>query len=212
MKPRIIFAAAAATLALSGCSSVGGEAFGSGSEFFSLVRVREVKVGDGTVTLTPPRPWNRARRVTYLFNNVRWVEDWTLNGPGLDTITFVTGMPNGKYLIRTDRNDDRQVPKFRSNMTAPEIGAMIESMYRIYGGALDFQTLSLQPRQLFGANGFQIEYQHLDNDEVWRKGRVVGAVIDGKLYMFVYDAVRSHYYNDALPDFEAMIASARRRA
>jgi hypothetical protein len=37
----------------------------------------------------------------------------------------------------------------------------------------------------------------------------VGAVVNGKLYMIVFDAARSHYYDAALPDFEALVASAQ---
>jgi hypothetical protein len=97
-------------------------------------------------------------------------------------------------------------------MTAPEITAMLESLYRVKGAAVDLKTLSLQPRPFLGANGFQWDYEHLDSDELWRRGRAVGAVIDGKLYLILFDAARSHYYNALLPDFEAIVASAERRA
>ena len=40
-------------------------------------------------------------------------------------------------------------------------------------------------------------------------GRAVGAVINGRLYLILFDAARSHYYDAALPDFEAIVASAR---
>ena len=111
-----------------------------------------------------------------LFVDIREVEDWTLNGPLLDGMSFVTGLKSGKYLIRQRKRDDQQVPKFRDDMTAPEIAAMLESLYRVRGGAVDFKTLSLQPRPFLGANGFQFDYEHLDDDEVWRRGRAVGAV------------------------------------
>jgi hypothetical protein len=98
-------------------------------------------------------------------------------------------------------------------MTAPEIAAMLESLFRVRGGAVEFKTISLQPRNFAGAqNGFQFDYEHLDTDELWRKGRVVGAVVDGKLYLILMDAAKSHYYADVLPDFEAIVASARIRA
>ena len=94
-------------------------------------------------------------------------------------------------------------------MTAPEVQAMLESAYRVRGGAVQFRTLSLMPRQFMGYPGFQLDYEHLDGDELWRKGRVVGAVIGGRLYMIMLDAARSHYFPDELKDFEAMVASAR---
>jgi hypothetical protein len=205
MNRTIKLAAAALALSLSSCGGLGG--YGSFSDYYSLVRPQSTRVGDGSLAVTPPRAWNRQRRL--FFDDVRWVEDWTLNGPLLDNVTFISGLPHGKDLIRTDRRDAQQVPRFHSDMTAPEIQALLESAYRVRGGAVDFRTISLQPRQFLGYPGFQLDYEHLDGDEVWRKGRAVGAVIDGRLYLIMLDAVRSHYYPDALTDLEAMLASAR---
>jgi hypothetical protein len=205
IKQSIILLAAA--VSLSGCaSSLGGGSFGYSG--YSLVRVREVRVGNDTMAVTPPREWNKI--AGSLFVDIHAVEDWTQNGPYLDGISFVTGLRDGKALVYQRRRDDRQVPKFRSNMTPPEIAAMIESLFRVRAGAVDFKTVALTPRPFMGTNGFQFDYEHLDSDEVRRKGRAVAAVINGRLYMILFDAARSHYYNALLPDFEAMVNSARR--
>lgn len=198
---------ALAALSLSACASVGDSGLNQGG--FSLVRARSTTVGNGSLAVTPPREWNKiwAR----LFVDVREVEDWTLNGPYLDGITFVTGLKSGAYIVRQDKREYRQVPKYRSDMTAPEIASMLESLFRVRGGAVDFKTLALAPRPFLGTNGFQLDFEHLDADEVWRKGRVVGATLDGRLYLILFDAARSHYYNAALPDYEAIVSSARRR-
>jgi hypothetical protein len=196
-----------AVLALSACSTVGDTGINQGG--FCLVRARAIAVGNDSLIVTPPREWNRiwAR----LFVDVREVEDWTLNGPYLDGITFVTGLKSGAYIVRQDKREYRQVPKYRSDMTAPEIVSMLESLYRVRGGAVDFKTLGLAPRPFLGTNGFQLDFEHLDGDEVWRKGRAVGATVDGRRYLILFDAARSHYYNAALPDYEAIVGSARRR-
>jgi hypothetical protein len=196
-----------AAAALSACSTLGGEGYGYSS--YAPVNVRRVNVGNGNMSVVPPRPWNRHRAI--LFDDIPAVEDWTLNGPLLDGITFITGLKSGRFMVRQRRTTDQQVPKFRADMTPPEIAAMLESLYRVRGGAVDFRTISIQPRQFLGTNGFQFDYEHLDSDELWRKGRVVGAVIGGQLYLAMYDAARSHYYDAALPDFEAIVASARLR-
>ena len=196
-----------AILALPACSSLGGGEYGYGD--YSLVRVQRVRVGDGSMSVAAPRPWNRHRPI--LFEDIRQVEDWTLNGPLLDGMSFVTGLRNGKSLIRQRRSASQQVPVFRSNMTPPEVAAMIESLYRVRGGAVDFRTLSLAPSPFLGTGGFQLDYKHLDDDELWRRGRAVGAVIDGELYLILLDAAKSHYYDAALPDFEAVVTSAQLR-
>lgn len=202
-----MIAATALAVSLSGCGGIGG--YGGFSNYYSLIRAKETKVGDGSMAVTPPREWNRQRR--FFFDDVRWVEDWTLNGPLLDDLTFVSGLPHGKFLIETDKRDAQQVPRFDSDMTAPEITALLESAYRVRGGAIDFKTLELKPRQFLGYPGFQFDYEHLDGDEVWRKGRAVGAVIGGRLYLIMLDGTRAHYFPAALADFEAMTASARLR-
>ena len=206
-----LFPAAALAIcacALPACSSMGEGGYGFSD--YSAVNVKRVNVGNGKMSVVPPRPWNRQR--PQLFEDVAAVEDWTLNGELLDGITFITGLRNGKYMVRQRRTADQQVPKFRSDMTPPEIAGMLESLYRVRGGTVDFRTLSIAPRQFLGANGFQFDYEHLDEDELWRKGRVVGAVINGELYLVMFDAARSHYYDAALPDFEAIVTSAQLRA
>ena len=195
---------AAAALALSACSSLGGEGFGYSD--YSLVRAKRVSVGDGSMAVTAPRPWNRHRPIW--FGDIRQVEDWTQNGAQLDGVSFVTGLKDGKSLVRQRRTASQQVPIFRSNMTAPEVAAMIESLYRVRGGSVDFRTLSLAPRPFLGANGFQLDYEHLDDDELWRRGRAVGAVINGKLYLILLDAAKAHYFDADLADYEALVASA----
>ena len=196
----------AAALSLTACTSMDGGSFGYGG--YSLVRVKETRVGDDSMAVTPPREWNKIS--ASLFVDVHAVEDWTQNGPYLDGISFVTGLKDGKALVYQRNRDDRQVPKFRSSMTPPEIAAMIESMFRVRAGAVDFKTLALAPRTFMGVGGFQLDYEHLDSDEVRRKGRAAGAIIDGRLYLILFDAARSHYYNALLPDFEAIVNSARR--
>lgn len=196
----------AAAFPLTACAGSGGGGFGYGG--YTLVPVKEVRVGDDSVAVTPPREWNRIS--ASLFQDIADVEDWTQNGPYLDGISFVTGLADGKELVRQRSRDDRQVPKFRSNMTAPEIAAMIESLFRVRGGTVDFRTTSLAPRPFLGGNGFQYDFEHLDSDEVRRRGRAVGAVIDGRLYLILLDAARSHYFEASLPDFEAIVSSARR--
>lgn len=204
---RKLIALAAIALSLSACSGVGG---GYNLGGFSLVRARSTSVGDGSMAVTPPREWNRISTV-WAIDDIRAVEDWTLNGPYLDSMSFVTGLKTGRYIIRQTRRDAQQVPKFRSDMTAPEIAAMLESFYRVKAGTIDFKSRSLQPRPLMGYPGFQWDFDHLDTDEVWRRGRVVGAVINERLYLILFDATRMHYFDNAVADFETVVNSARLR-
>ncbi len=209
MNRKTILMLVAASLPLSACSTLGDDTYGYGG--YSLVRAQPRNVGDGSMTVTPPHEWNRTSSI-WQIDDIRAVEDWTLNGPYLDSMSFVTGLKGGRYIIRQNKRDAQQVPKFRSDMTAHEIASMLESFYRVRAGTIDFKTTGLIPRTLMGYPGFQFDYDHLDSDEVWRRGRAVGAVVGGQLYLVLLDGARSHYFNAALPDFEAVVNSAQRRA
>jgi len=206
MRPFII--ASAIALTLSGCSGFGGGGgFGSG---YSLVRPQARAVGDGSMVVVPQQAWNRQSQV--IFDDVRQVEDWTQNGPVLDSLSFVSGLKDGKSIVRQSRKADQQVPRFRSSMTAPEVAAMLETFYRTRAGAIDFKTTALAPRPFLGTSGFQLDFDHLDGDELWRRGRAVGAVVNGRLYLILLDASRSHYFAAELPEFENVVGSARLRS
>ena len=59
------FAVLGAAFALAGCSSLGGgDAFGS--DYYSLVRVQRVRVGNGSLVVSPPRPWNKQRTTFFI--------------------------------------------------------------------------------------------------------------------------------------------------
>jgi len=133
MKRAILILAALTTL--SACAGIGGYGYG---DYYSLVRTRETRVGDGSMSVTPARPWNRQQRL--FFDDVKWVEDWTLNGPLLDDLTFVSGLPDNKYLIRTESHDSQQIPRFHSDMTAPEINDEIINNFNLARGIRVFQT------------------------------------------------------------------------
>ena len=205
---RRLLIASAIVLAVSGCSSLGGGGgFGSG---YSLVRPRARPVGDGSMIVFPKQAWNRQSQV--IFDDIRQVEDWTQNGPVLDSLSFVSGLKDGKSIVRQSRKADQQVPRFRLNMTAPEVAAMLETFYRTRAGTIDFKTIGLAPRPFLGTPGFQLDFDHLDGDELWRRGRAVGTVVNGRLYLILLDAARSHYFASELPEFETVVNGARLRA
>ena len=57
-KAKLLAAAAVVTIA-TGCNAV-GESTDLG--VYQLVRARDTSVGNGSMIVTPPRPWNRQRR------------------------------------------------------------------------------------------------------------------------------------------------------
>lgn len=204
-KTRWLSILAAAAL-LSGCA--GGSGSGFGLRYYGLVEPGPEDVARGGMIVTPTIRWNKAPRGP---DQISREENWTLNGPLLDGLTFIAGLENDKRIVQQRRKADRKVPNFRSDMSPPEIGGMIESFYRVRAGASQFNVTGMQPRAFAGSPGFQFDYDYLGGDEVWRRGRAVGAIVEGRLYLALLDAARAHYFGAALPEFERIVASARIR-
>lgn len=84
---------------------------------------------------------------------------------------------------------------------------MVESYYRIRGGATVFETLGVRPGTLGGLPAVQFDFSYLAADEVRRRGRSMIAVRDARLYMISLEAAALHYFDAALPQFDSLVAS-----
>jgi len=208
---RVLIAVFAALITLGGCAGGGGGGYGGGYGFnrFTLIEPRDRTVAR-TMRVRPTVRWNR---LPHSITEIPREENWTLHGITLDSLTFIGGLENGRPLVRYQRRQDiRQVPNFRADMTPPEIASMIESFYRIRAGSVSFNMTGLRPRTFLGQQGFQFDYEHLGGNELTRQGRVVGAVIGQRLYMILFDAPRSHFFGAVLPEVERIVESARLRS
>ena len=201
-----MLAALAAAAFVSGCAGGGGL---GGIGGYRLAQPAAHNVARGSMEVTSTIPWNRAYNG---YRDISEEENWTLNGPLLDNLTFIGGLRDNRPIVRFQRRSDwRQVPNFRSTMTADEIVSMIETYFRVRGGDVRFDTTALQPRSFLGHPGFQFDYTRLGTDEVERRGRAAAAVIDARLYLILFDAARMHYFQAGLPEAERIIDSARLR-
>ena len=202
-----MLAALAALSLTAGCA--GGGLGGPGLfHYYSLISPGPEDVARGSMIVTPTMRWNKAPRGPH---DIQREENWTLNGPLLDGLTFIGGLEHDKRIVQQRRKADRKVPNFRADMNPTEIASMIESFYRIRAGSTRFEMTGLQPRQFLGRPGFQFDYAHLGGDEVERRGRAVGAIIDNRFYLALFDATRMHYFDAGLPEFERIVQSARLR-
>ncbi len=175
---------------------------------YALVPANQPAVAARSLTVTPPAAWNRLPRG---IDQLSQEENWTKNGAVLDSISFFGGLQSGAAFVRQRRREDQQVPVFRAGMAPPELIAMIESYYRVRGGVVQFTPTSVAPVDFLGTTGVGMDFDYLTLDDVKRKGRAVMAEVGGKLYLMTLDGTRSHYFDAARPDFDAMVASARVR-
>lgn len=172
---------------------------------YSLVAPSTLEVSNGNVSVTTAMPWNK---VPGNVDGLRQGERWTLNGPSLDSITFLAGVNDGEKMVKQRKNEDRQVPAFSATMSPPELVSLIESYYSI-AGAIDYKTTNVMPADFLGSTGMQIDYQFTGADDVKRRGRTMLVVVADKLYLMSALGTSLHYYDAILPEFESMARSAR---
>jgi hypothetical protein len=189
---RQVVLALAGSLLLAGCVTPG----------YRLVEPGSVGVGRGTLTVRPGVAWNKSP------GGSPQHEVWTRNGPLLDTLTFIVGVPDGGAITRQKPGADRQVPAFHTSMSPDDLLAMIESYYRIRVEAKVFTTTRVAPRTFLGGAGMQVDYDYVLDDEVRRRGCAVVDVHHGKLYLVMLDGTALHYFDGLKAEFLGIVSSA----
>jgi hypothetical protein len=172
---------------------------------YTLVPSGQVPVSQGTMTVRPSGAWNKAPRGQF---GLPQAEGWTRNGPVLDAIYFIGGLPDGQAIAKQRPEDERKVPLFHATMTPQDLTSMVESAYRIRGRVKVFETTGVRPVTFLGQPGVQFDYTFMNEDSIKRRGRTMLAIAGGKLYVMSLNATDLHYFDAALPDFQAMAASA----
>lgn len=171
---------------------------------YTLVEPGPSAVGDGAMAVTPTSAWNSVPVAT---QQPEWEESWTANGPLLDTVVFVSGLPDGKSLLRQRKKDDAQVPVFRADMTPSDLVSMVESSYRV-GGVAVFEVDQVDTTAFLGGTGIRMRYHYSPGEGIGKKGSCVLRIVGQKLYLMKLEGVTSHYFDQALPEFDRMVASA----
>jgi hypothetical protein len=193
MNTRILLAALV-PLALAGC--VPG---------YTLVKPGVNAVAASPLTVRPGEAWNR---VPKSYQQAKWDEVWTKNGPMLDSVSFVGGVPDGKtIIIQRNKKETRKVPPFRADMSAQDLVSMVETSYRVRGVTV-FEVESVEPAQFLGGQGVRMSYHFAPNESITMKGVCVMRVVDAKLYSMSLEGVSSHYFKAAMPEFDSLLASA----
>ena len=159
----------------------------------------------GSFWVRPAHAWNSLKPKG--FYGRKRVALWTADGESLDFVAWISGMYSGSVLFQLPHKliKKREVPVFRSSMLIPEVAEFIKASYARALGVTVFDILSLKPRNFGGYPGFVMEFRTVLHDEVPRRGLAAGAVVNGRLYLMLYQAAELHYYDRYRPDVLNML-------
>lgn len=164
-----------------------------------------VPVAKSALTITPNREWNKMGA-----RPGRNSETWTLDGDGLNDVTFYGGIDDDRTLFREINKHAKPLPRFAATMLLSDIPALLENSYRI---ALETPLMAIDtvaPCTFVGAKGVNFTYTFTRPDEeVRRKGEGFAAIVGGKLYLVTFEAPDIYYYDRDRAAFRAIVASAR---
>lgn len=173
-------------------------------EGYTLVDAKPTPVATSAYTVQPSTAWNRMPKY---FAPTKFEETWTHNGPLLDSLAFIGGLPEGQALIKQTKKDEKRVPLFRADMSPQDLASMVEASYRIQGVTV-FNTESVDPVDFLGGKGVRVRYNYAPTDGMTKKGSAVLRVVDKKLYAMKLEGVSSHYYEAAVPEFDLLVSTA----
>ena len=171
------------------------------------VTADETSVAGGRMTVNPGSNW---KRLHANLNETRWEEVSTLNGPQIDRMALLDGLPDGKAIIFQETNSDQQVPVFRADMTAQDLMSMVEVSYRVHGVTV-FHFESVEPVDFLGGPGVKLRYSYTSGIGIDKRGSCAMRVVDRKLYAMKLESVAGHYFDTVDPEFDQLIASAQLR-
>jgi hypothetical protein len=170
---------------------------------FTLAR-RETddETAGGRMIVEPGSNWKRLHAD---LKGARWDELWTWNGPQIDRLAMVGGLPAGKALIV---DADQQVPVFRADMTAQDLASMLEVSYRLNGVTV-FDIESVEPVDFLGGPGVKLRYNYASGIVIPKRGRCVMRVVGQKLYAIRLEGVANQSFDAVAAQFDQVVASAR---
>lgn len=169
-----------------------------------IAKGRSVTVAKSSLTVTPDREWNKMGA-----RPGRNSETWTLDGDGLNDVTFYGGIANDATLFREINKRAKPLPHFSSTMLLTDLPSLFENSYSI---ALDTQLMKIdavEPTVFLGRKAIRFAFTFSRfNEEVRRRGEASAAIVGDRLYMITFEAPDVFYYDRDLASYRAIVAGA----
>lgn len=165
----------------------------------------QTNIARSTLSASPTAEWNRLSE-----RGGKHIEVWTLDGDGLNKITFFGGVPVGDPLFKDADKKHAPLPRVTENMLITDIPALLESTYRVQLHTSQMSIDDEEPTLVGGHKGIKFAYSYVrEDDEVQRKGEAVGAFVDNRLYIVAYEAPAVHFFAKDVGKFRELVTTLR---
>jgi len=158
------------------------------------------QVAGGAYNVSPSQAWNKLGA-----RPGRGAEVWTLDGPGLNEITFYGAIQTDRPIFRERNRREHPLPRFSSTMLLTDIPTLLENSYRAGLGVRVYTTDRMEPTRFGGRDGVRFEYSFTADDEVRRRGEGYGAIVNGRLYLITFEAPVIHYFGASIEAYRQLV-------
>jgi len=169
-------------------------------------RPRSVKIGQMTLVPAPEHTrvsMTGSERLLAPSGNVIY----TVDGIPLDLVVVYGGFAEGRALgSRRSAFGARDSTQFKASWSPEEIMGMYEELLRP-GGASPFARKEISLVAFGGVPGFKCDFAYERSGAVSMRGVAYGAVVDKRLYLIVYSAPATYFFEKRLPQMEALVSS-----
>ncbi len=166
-------AALAAFALLAGCTT-----------FSAVPPAKKQEIG-GIFRAEPSRLWSAMKSGD--------TQSWTINGFGLEAITFITKVEDGEAIAPKIQGED--APTFQKGMNATDVVDLYEALLSARGYS-QVAVRGLRPHEISGAEAFRFDYDGFNRNGLAKRGMVIGLIDEKKgLNLVVYEAAAEHYFD-----------------
>ena len=130
---------------------------------------------------------------------------WTVDGMGLEYLMHFDGVKSGSKIFNGIPDDVGQ--PFSADMRASEVADLFVESFALALGAKVVRLLQLRPADFGAWPGFTFELDFESAEDLAMRAVATGAIVDGRLYLFVYAGARDYYFDKYFPQVEEIFGS-----
>jgi len=172
-----------------------------------LVEPQRTEIGN-SYTVKSQIPWSQEEVSPSFVKRSGKVQIWTVDGPRLQEIRFVSGIDDGEAPFQVKDREEEKNLKFRKDMTFLEVQDLVVDGIATTG-AHRLGNKNLRPAGFGGHDGFRFEIDFVTEEGLEKSGFVVGSIIKEKLYLIIYSGARVHYFAKHKKHVEDIIESVQ---
>jgi hypothetical protein len=161
-------------------------------------------IGKTGMRVTPGGNWNRWKA-----NATDITENLSRDGIMLNDLFIVAGLPGGETLFAEADPKERPLPKLSATLDLIEIPEFYEGSIRLALNTSVFAITSTEPATMSGHPAIRFTFDYAFSDSpLNRRGLGMGTIVEGKLYLIVFDGPATYFFDRDRAEVEAIMASA----